>query len=180
MKRFFSIPIVVVFLSSLISVVYAAPAVKPIELRISHMNPAGSPEDLHYNRWAKKIEADSKGRLTFRIFPGGVLINAFECYSGTVKGIADIGASYRYDRKGAELTGFISICYPGIPDATIGTRILDEIRAKFPAYNKEWEKAEGVICGHGRACRSYHQTKTAPYHGGFQGSAIKNPGEGIS
>jgi TRAP-type C4-dicarboxylate transport system substrate-binding protein len=142
MKRIFAIPMVVVFLSGLISGVYAAPAEKPIELRLSHMNPAGSPEDQHYHRWAKKVEADSKGRLAFRIFPGGVLINAFETYSGTVKGVADIGASYRYDRKGAELTGFISICYPGIPDAAIGTRILDEIRAKFPAYNKEWERAK--------------------------------------
>ena len=43
MKRFFSIPIVVVFLSGLISGVCAAPAEKPIELRVSHMNPAGSP-----------------------------------------------------------------------------------------------------------------------------------------
>lgn len=144
MKRFVVIPMVVVWLSSLIlglgfRVAPAPAAEKPIELSLSHMYPAGSFEDKHINRWAKKVEEDSKDRLKFHIFPGGVLINAFETYSGVVKGVADIGASYRYDRKGAELTGMISECFAGVPDAAIGTRILDDLRKKFPEWDKEWE-----------------------------------------
>ena len=139
MKRFFLIPMVVVFFSGLILSVYGAPAEKTIELSLSHMYPPGSFEDKHLNRWAKKVEEESKGRLKFRIFPGGVLISAFETYSGVVKGVADIGASYRYDRKGAELTGMVSECFAGVPDAVTGTRILDDVRKKFPEWDKEWQ-----------------------------------------
>jgi TRAP-type C4-dicarboxylate transport system substrate-binding protein len=142
MKKLFMIAAVVILFSGLISGVRVAPAPaaeKPVELSVSHMYPSGSFEDKHINRWAKKVEEDSKGRLKFRIFPGGVLFNAFETYAGVVKGVADIGASYRYDRKGAELTGMVSECFAGVPDAAIGTRILDDIRKKFPEWDKEWE-----------------------------------------
>ncbi len=139
MKRLFLILSIFIIWGGFIFSVYGAPAEKTFELSISHMYPAGSFEDRHIHRWAKKVEEESKGRLKFRIFPGGVLVSAFETYSGVVKGVTDIGASYRYDRKGAELTGMVSECFAGIPDAVTGTRILDEIRKKFPEWNKEWE-----------------------------------------
>ena len=37
---------------------------KPIELRLAHMFPVGSPSHQHIEAWAKKIAADSGGRLT--------------------------------------------------------------------------------------------------------------------
>lgn len=145
MKRFFVIPMVLVLLSGLILGVSEAPAAKPIELKLTHQFPAGSDEDKFFHRWAKKVGEDSKGRLTFRIFPGAVLISAFETYDGVVKGVADLGGTYRFSRKGAELTGIISMFFAGVPDSATGTRILDDIRAKFPAYNKEWEGIKEVV-----------------------------------
>lgn len=147
MKRFLVIPMVVVWLSGLILGVCVSPASaeKPLELKLSHMDPVGSKIDKVFHRWAKKVEKDSKGRLTVRIFPGAVLVNAFETYDGVVKGVADIGGSFRYSRKGAELTGLISMFFAGIPDSATGTRILDEIRKKFPAYDKEWEETKELF-----------------------------------
>jgi TRAP-type C4-dicarboxylate transport system substrate-binding protein len=141
MKRLFLIPMLVVFLTGLSLGVCPTPgsAQKPIELRLSHMDPAGGWVDQVFHRWAEKMKDESKGRLTVRVIPGAVLVSAFDTYEGTEKGIADIGGSFRYSRKGAELTGLISMFFAGIPNGAIGTRILDEIREKFPAYNKEWQ-----------------------------------------
>lgn len=113
-----------------------------IELRISHMAPAGSAYDRQITAWAKKIEADSKGRLTFRIFPGGTLIGPFVTYDGIEKGVADIGASYRYSRAGAELTGMISMFLAGMPDSKTASRIVAEVWKKFPEFRKEWESTK--------------------------------------
>jgi TRAP-type C4-dicarboxylate transport system substrate-binding protein len=120
-------------------------AADSIELTLSHMDPAGSKVDQVYHRWAKKMEEESKGRLKIRVFPGAVLVGAFDTYENVAKGVADIGGSFRYNRKGAELTGMISMYFAGIPNSAIGTRILDEIREKFPAYNKEWEDTKEMF-----------------------------------
>ncbi|UCH21566.1 MAG: TRAP transporter substrate-binding protein [Deltaproteobacteria bacterium] len=147
MKRFFVIPMFVVFLSGLILGAAAAPALaeKAIELKLSHMDPAGSKVDKLYHRWAKKMNKETNGRLNIRVIPGAVLVNAFETYQGVEKGVADIGGSFRYSRKGAELTGLISMFFAGIPNGAISTRILDEIREKFPAYNQEWQGAKELF-----------------------------------
>ncbi len=141
MKRLFLIPMFAVVLGGLVLGVCTGPALakKAIELKLSHMDPAGSKVDKVFHRWADKIKKDSKGRLKIRIIPGAVLVNAFETYQGVEKGVTDIGGSFRYSRKGAELTGLISMFFAGIPDGATSTRILDEIRKKFPAYDKEWQ-----------------------------------------
>jgi len=147
MKKLFVILVVVVLVGGLFFGTGASPASaqKAIELKLSHMDPAGSKIDKVFHAWGKKIEKESNGRLTVRIFPGAVLVNAFETYSGVVKGVADIGGSFRYDRKGAELTGLISMFFAGIPDGATSTRILDEIRKKFPAWDKEWEATKELF-----------------------------------
>ncbi len=147
MKRIFAIPMVVVFVSGLLLGVCAAPASaqKTIELKLSHMDPAGSKVDKVFHAWGKKIEKQSKGKLKIRIFPGAVLVNAFETYAGVEKGVADIGGSFRYSRKGAELTGLISMFFAGIPDGATSTRVLDDIRKKFPAYDKEWQETKELF-----------------------------------
>jgi TRAP-type C4-dicarboxylate transport system substrate-binding protein len=52
------------------SIVFAGAAAqaadKPIELRFAHQYPVGSPWHRHTEAWAKKIAADSNGRLTVR------------------------------------------------------------------------------------------------------------------
>lgn len=120
----------------------AAAQVKAVELRISHMAPAGSTYDKQITAWARKVEEDSKGRLTFRIFPGGTLIGPFVTYDGIEKGVADIGASYRYARAGAELTGMTSMYLAGLPDSKTASHIVAEVWKKFPEFGKEWESVK--------------------------------------
>jgi TRAP-type transport system periplasmic protein len=144
MKRFYVILMGAVFLSGLILSLATdvASAEKPIELRLSHIFPSGSSNDLCAQRWAKRIEEDSKGALKIRIFPNAVLISAVETYFGIAKGIADIGLSLRYSRKGAEFSELITLYLAGTPDAAIGTKILDEAVQRFPEYDKDWQETK--------------------------------------
>jgi TRAP-type C4-dicarboxylate transport system substrate-binding protein len=147
MKKLFVISVVLVCLIGLSFGVCTSPASaqKTIKLNLSHMDPAGSRIDKLYHRWAKVMKEKTNGRLQIRVIPGAVLVNAFETYQGVENGVTDIGGSFRYNRKGAELTGIISMYFAGIPNGEIGTRILDEIREKFPAYNKEWQGAKELF-----------------------------------
>jgi TRAP-type transport system periplasmic protein len=117
---------------------------KAIELSLSHMSPAGSIYDKQLTAWAKKVERDSGDRLAFRIFPGATLINPFETYDGVEKGVADLGASYRYSRAGAELTGITSMLLAGLPDAATGSRIMAEVWKKFPEFAQEWRSVKVI------------------------------------
>lgn len=109
------------------------------ELTLSHMAPAGSIIDKQIAAWAERVKKDSGGKLSIRIFPGATLIKPVETFSGIEKGIADMGASYRYSRAGAELTGMISMFLAGLPDAATGSRIVAEVWKNFPEFRKEWE-----------------------------------------
>ena len=116
-----------------------APAQKPIELTMTYMYPPGSDKDLHIQRWAKKIEEDSKGRLKLRIYAGAVLVNAFETYSSIPKGVADIGFGPRY-AIGAPFTDEIfAMALMGTPDVATSTLVVDDLMKKYPEYYaKEW------------------------------------------
>jgi TRAP-type C4-dicarboxylate transport system substrate-binding protein len=142
MKRFFGISMVAVLLTGLIVGVYApapTPAEKSIELTITYYYPIGSSQDKYAQRWAKKVEEDSKGRLKFKIYGGGVLVNAFETYSSIAKGVADIGFGPRYG-VGAPFTDvLLSMGLMGTPDVATSTLVVDDLMKKFPKqYTKEW------------------------------------------
>jgi len=147
---------------------------RPLELRISHMAPAGSTYDRQIIAWARKIEEDSKGRLTFRIFPGGTLIAPFPTYDGIEKGVADIGASYRYVRAGAELTGLISMFLAGLPDPTTASRIMAEVWKRFPEVAKEWEGVK-VLWTHGSGPAVVASTKPVRVMADFKGLSLRSP-----
>jgi TRAP-type C4-dicarboxylate transport system substrate-binding protein len=112
---------------------------KPIELRLAHMFPVGSPSHQHMEQWAKKIAADSNGRLTIRIFPSNTLIGATEMYSGVAKGAADIGFAWRYKPEGYA----IGVLFPfllGAPDTVTAGRVYDDIWKEFPkVMAEEWK-----------------------------------------
>jgi TRAP-type C4-dicarboxylate transport system substrate-binding protein len=141
MKRFFSTSMVVVFVGGLILGVCVTPASaqKPIELTMTYQYPPSSDKDLHLQRWAKKIEEDSKGRLKFRIYAGAVLVNAFETYSSIPKGVADIGFGPRY-AVGAPFTDEIfAMALMGTPNVATSTLVVEDLMKKYPEYYaKEW------------------------------------------
>lgn len=66
---------------------------KTTTLRFSYYWPATSNMNTDvFEPWAKKIEADSKGRLKIELYPSAVLSEPGVTYDATVKGIVDIGS----------------------------------------------------------------------------------------
>lgn len=173
MKKNLTIILVTLFIIPLISTIYQKP-LEAIELRISHMAPAGSIYDRQITAWAKKIEEESKGKLTFRIFPGGTLIGPFVTYEGIEKGVADIGASYRYSRAGAELTGILSMFLAGMPDAKTASRIVAEVWKKFPELSKEWESVK-VLWTHASGPAVVATTKPVRTMADLKGLSLRSP-----
>ena len=141
MKRYFLMSMVVVFVGGLMLGVSATPAraQKPIELTMTYMYPAGSDTDLQLQRWAKKIEEDSKGRLKLKIYPGAVLVNAFEIYASIPKGVADIGFGPRYGIGAPFTDETFATALMGTPDVATSTLVVEDLMKKYPQYyTKEW------------------------------------------
>ena len=115
---------------------------KPIELRLAHMFPVGSPSHWVTEQWAEKIAKDSNGRLTIRIFPVGTLVPPPELYDAAAMGTADITFGFRYLPKGYTL----GVAFPfiiGASDVLIGTKVYDDVWREFPKpMEKEWNQVK--------------------------------------
>lgn len=142
MKRILTSSFVVLALILGVTLLGKQAAASTVDLTLSHMAPAGSILDRQIAAWAEKVKKDSGGRLSIRILPGATLIKPVETFSGIEKGVADIGASYRYSRAGAELTGILSMYLAGLPNAAAGSRIVAEVWKNFPEFRKEWESVK--------------------------------------
>lgn len=120
-----------------ISFVHAAE--KPIEIRLAHMFPVGSPSHQVMEAWAKKITADSNGRLTARIYPVNTLVPAPELVDAVAAGTADMSFGFRYAPKGQPL----GVTFPfilGAPDVITATKVYDDLWKKFPkVMADEWK-----------------------------------------
>jgi TRAP-type C4-dicarboxylate transport system substrate-binding protein len=141
MKRFLVISMAVVLLSGLFLGVWVAPvpAQKPIELTMTYMYPSGTDTDQQLQRWAKKVEQDSKGRLKIKIYPGAVLVSAFEIYASIPKGVADIGFGPRYGIGAPFTDELFAMVLMGTPDVATSTKVVKDLMKKYPEYyEKEW------------------------------------------
>ncbi len=114
-------------------------AEKPIEIRLAHMFPVGSPSHQVMEAWTKKITTDSKGRLTARIFPVNTLVPAPELIDAVAAGTADMSFGFRYAPKGQPL----GVTFPfilGAPDVVTATKVYDDLWKKFPKpMADEWK-----------------------------------------
>jgi TRAP-type transport system periplasmic protein len=120
-----------VVVTAVFSTIPARAADKPIELRLAHMFPVGSPSHQHIEAWAKKIATDSNGRLTVRIFPVNTLVPAPELYDAAANGTADITFGFRYLPKGYTLGSTFPFIL-GAPDVATATKVYDDVWKKFP------------------------------------------------
>jgi TRAP-type C4-dicarboxylate transport system substrate-binding protein len=121
------------------SVPLAQAADKPIELTFTYHFPPGSVEDQDLQRWARKVEADSKGRIVIKTFAGGVLVNAFETYPSVVKGVADLGVNFRFGLGSPFTEELFSMALMQSPSITVSTRVVEDVMKKYPEYyQKEW------------------------------------------
>jgi len=110
----------------------------PVEFKLASQYPVGAPMHELLSEWAKKINVESKGRITIRIFPSGTLLQPPDLYDGVVKGVADMSAGWRYRPEGYE----VGILIPTImqaPSVEIATRIYEELWNQFPEIRNEWK-----------------------------------------
>ena len=66
---------------------------EPTVLRFSHFYPSTSDiNEQIFEPWAKKIEADSNGRIKVEVYPSATISKADTAYESAVKGTIDIGS----------------------------------------------------------------------------------------
>jgi TRAP-type C4-dicarboxylate transport system substrate-binding protein len=96
-----------------------------IRLNYSIFFPPTHVQTIAAREWADEIGRRSGGRVQIRIFPGGVLSKADQCYAGVVDGISDIGMScFAYTRGRFPLIEGLDLPV-GYPDGVSATRIAN-------------------------------------------------------
>jgi len=117
-------------------------ATKPIELKVDIPWAVTSKQNDHFLRLKTKLEADSGGKLTIRIFNSSALVPAMEAYDGLTKGLTDIGAGSRYEQRGVDFTMNMLIFTIGCPTPQFASQISYDLYKQFPEYAKEWDNAK--------------------------------------
>jgi TRAP-type C4-dicarboxylate transport system substrate-binding protein len=103
-----------------------------IELSLSSFHQAGTAHDVALQNWAKKIESDSNGRLTIRIYPGSTLIPPPDVVGAIREGVADIGCGQALkDEPGMGLVHRLPSITRGV-DHEHCQQITEAIEEKFP------------------------------------------------
>jgi TRAP-type C4-dicarboxylate transport system substrate-binding protein len=109
-----------------------AQAVKPIELRLSHM--VSTMHESHAEilvPFAKQVEERTKGRLKITIYPGEALGKARDHYDMAARGIADICLAVpSYTPGRFPLTGVMDLPMQ-IPSARVGSLVISELAEKY-------------------------------------------------
>ncbi len=111
---------------------------RAIRLNYSIFFPPTHIQTVLAGEWAREIEARTQGRVQIRIFPGGILTKADQCYSGVVDGISDLGMScFAYTRGRFPLIEGLDLPV-GYRDGASATRIASAMIAKYnPAELKD-------------------------------------------
>ena len=102
-----------------------------IRLNYSIFFPPTHIQTIEACKWAEEIKKRSGGRVEIRIFPGGILTKADQCYSGVMDGISDLGMScFAYTRGRFPLIEGFDLPV-GYPDGISATRITNELIRKY-------------------------------------------------
>jgi TRAP-type C4-dicarboxylate transport system substrate-binding protein len=132
-----------VFLFSLFSFTCLFPALSwaadKVELKVSHFWPETSAMHKHMVRWKEKLEKDSNGKLTLRIFSSGVLLKQGQEWEGLQKGVADIVYGVRLGSVGREFSEPMSIFTVGATKASVGGKITYDVYNEVPEFRNEWK-----------------------------------------
>jgi TRAP-type C4-dicarboxylate transport system substrate-binding protein len=81
--------------------------------------------------WAGEIEKRTDGRVKIKVYPGGTLTKAPQCYQGVVDGQSDIGMScFAYTRGRFPLLEGLDLPV-GYPDGKTASRIATDMVAKY-------------------------------------------------
>jgi TRAP-type C4-dicarboxylate transport system substrate-binding protein len=81
--------------------------------------------------WAKEIEKLTDNKVQITVFPGGTLTKAPQCYSGTVKGISDLGFSlFAYTRGRFPVMAAVDLPM-GYANGKVASRVAQEFAKTF-------------------------------------------------
>src|SRR4030042_787136 len=130
---------VMVFGAALVS---AAPA-KPTELSLGLIVP---PKHLRYlyviEPWMKMIEERTKGAVKINPYFNMTLAPAAQLFDATVKGLADISATYTFDPPGKfVMTQTMALPETGFKTSVSCSRALWHIYKTFPEKKQEYKGA---------------------------------------
>lgn len=102
-----------------------------IRLNYSIFFPPTHIQTIEAKAWAAEIEKRTEGRVQIRIFPGGILTKADQCYSGVTDGISDIGMScFSYTRGRFPLIEGLDLPV-GYPDGLAATRVTNYMIRRY-------------------------------------------------
>ena len=148
---------------------------KNTELLLNSMFPAGTAQNMHLERWADKIKTDSNGRLTIRIFPGGVLSPVPEIYAATRKGICDLGYGFVYGKyKKTDLFYALDVFTAESPDIQTTAKIYKDLWDGFEDWRAEYDNVKLLWLGHtGRSI--LHTVKPVRTLEDFKGMQVRTP-----
>lgn len=81
--------------------------------------------------WAREVEKRTNGAVKIKVFPGGTLTSANDCYDGVVKGISDIGMScFAYTRGRFPVMEALDLPL-GYPNGMAATKIANDFYNEF-------------------------------------------------
>ena len=122
----------VVFLGIILTTTSALSAeTKPTKLTFSIFFPPTHGQTKAAMDWAKEIEKRTDNKVQISIFAGGTLTKAPQCYSGTVKGISDLGFSlFAYTRGRFPVMAAVDLPM-GYPNGKVASRVAQEFAKTF-------------------------------------------------
>lgn len=104
---------------------------KPTKLTFSIFFPPTHGQTKAAMAWAKEIEKRTDNKVQISVFPGGTLTKAPQCYSGTVKGISDLGFSlFAYTRGRFPVMAAVDLPM-GYADGKVASRVAQEFAIAF-------------------------------------------------
>ncbi len=108
-------------------------ASKPQVIKLSYANfaPASTFVCVQMERWKQEVETRTGGKVQIDTYPGGTLLEAKDIMDGVISGQADIGClCMAYQPGRFAITNATSLPL-GIPDAIVGTKVLNDIYDKY-------------------------------------------------
>ena len=104
---------------------------KPTKLTFSIFFPPTHGQTKAAMAWAKEIEQRTDNKVQISVFAGGTLTKAPQCYSGTVKGISDLGFSlFAYTRGRFPVMAAVDLPM-SYPNGKVASRVAQEFAKTF-------------------------------------------------
>ena len=103
----------------------------PIKLSYANFPPAPTFPCVQMERWKKKVESRTGGKVSIDTYPGGTLLKAKAMMDGVIAGTADIGCLCMAYQPGRFVVTNATALPIGFPNATVGSHVLWDLYKKY-------------------------------------------------